>query len=476
MFFRLFAYLSAIFATIVALSHLLGATSSHDGKPGIAWGINGHPFASYPGVPLERQLDYIQDLGLTSYRVDIADMSKAPALAELVAMAKLRGIAILPVLTPGIDLSAEDAGTIHKRAYDFAHALVSQFKADIRVFELGNELENYAIIQPCEKRDDGTQYNCGWGAAGGAGPLDYYGPRWAKVSAYLKGLSEGAMAADPSVRKAIGTAGWGHLGAFERMRQDGIAWDISVWHLYGDDPEWAFKKLVSYGHPIWVTEFNHPKGSQQSADGQAEGLTRWMTRLNELAQHYPIEAAHIYELMDETYWAPDMEAYMGLVHLVKSDETGWRPGLPKPAYDAVKRFIRGETPLVPSRRCDLSGFDLADRSAANQVNYGYCLILGRPADGSGYQSWVRERENGMSASEMLNGLIQSEEFAALLALPTLSHAQFLKAAHQWLGLGVIAEPELAVIIARLEGGELNRGMYLQQLLASPEFLARHRLH
>jgi hypothetical protein len=76
---------------------------------------------------------------------------------------------------------------------------------------------------------------------------------------------------------------------------------------------------------------------------------------------------------------------------------------------------------------------------------------------------------------MLNGLIQSEEFAALLALHKLSHARFLEAAHQWLGLGPRAGPDREAIVARLEAGELSRGLYLQELLGSPEFLARHKL-
>ena len=130
---------------------------------------------------------------------------------------------------------------------------------EVRVWELGNELENYAIIRPCEMRMDGTKYPCEWGPAEGSGPLHYYGPRWEKVSAALKGMSDGMIAVDPTIRKAMGTAGWGHTGAFELMQRDGIQWDISVWHLYGDDPEWAFKVLKGYGHPIWVTEFNNRK-------------------------------------------------------------------------------------------------------------------------------------------------------------------------------------------------------------------------
>ena len=31
------------------------------------------------------------------------------------------------------------------------------------------------------------------------------------------------------------------LKELARMAQDGIRWDISVWHMYGSDPEWAFR-------------------------------------------------------------------------------------------------------------------------------------------------------------------------------------------------------------------------------------------
>ena len=48
------------------------------------------------------------------------------------------------------------------------------------------------------------------GFAGGVGPLDYFGPRWEKVSAALDGLSRGIKSVDPTARRAIGTAGWGH--------------------------------------------------------------------------------------------------------------------------------------------------------------------------------------------------------------------------------------------------------------------------
>jgi hypothetical protein len=310
----------------------------------LTWGINGHPLVSYPGVTVEQQLDYLKDLGARSYRVDVPGVDKIPRLHKLVLEAKSRGIEILPVITPTFDLGADPPDLLEKKAHDLAFALVSEFKGDIRVWELANEFENYAIIQPCEMRDDGVQYDCSHGPAGGTSSLDYFGPRWAKVTAVLKGLTSGAYEADPTVRRAVGTAGWGHIGAFERMQKDGIPWEISVWHMYGGDPEWAFKKLVEYRRPIWVTEFNHPLGSQKSEQEQADGLAETIAYLRRYHEPYNVQAAHIYELLDETYWAPSYEAYMGLVRLEKAGANKWKSGAPKIAYDKIKQLLSPSSP------------------------------------------------------------------------------------------------------------------------------------
>lgn len=399
--------LTVVAACLVCMTNVAAAE--------ILWGVNGHPITAYPGVGIDRQLAYVQDLGMKSYRVNITGADRAPELAELVREAKVRGIEILPVITAGnIDLEKDSTDALYEKAHTLAVALGSRFKGDIRVWELGNELENYAIIKPCEKRDDGTQYPCEWGPAGGGDVLDYYGPRWEKVSAVLKGLSDGMTQADPTVRKAIGTAGWGHLGAFERMHKDGIKWDISVWHAYGEDPEGAFAKIARYGKPIWVTEFNNPLGSQKSERQQAEGLKQAMVRLQELQARYKVEAAHIYELLDETYWAPSYEAFMGLVRLTATDNGGWTTGEPKPAYFAVRDFIRGPRLLAkPARNCTLAEIEKIDSLAASQASYGHCLVLGRVPDTGDLKSWTDSLESGETgAIAMMLAMLRSDEFVA----------------------------------------------------------------
>jgi Domain of unknown function (DUF4214) len=461
-----------LLAGLVAAS-AFGA-EAQQAKGDLIWGANGHPLVSYPGTTIEQQLDYLVDLGMTSYRVDIGGAHMAPRLANLIAAAKARGIAILPVIVPALDLDKHQPQELYAKAHELAVALVSQFKDDIRVWELGNELENYAIIQPCEMRDDGVQYNCGWGPAGGVGPLEYYGPRWAKVSAVLKGLSDGTTAVDPTIRKAMGTAGWGHTGALARMQQDGIRWDISVWHMYGEDPESAFKVLASFNRPIWVTEFNHAQGGAAGEREQARGLAFAVTRLRQLRSAYNVEAAHVYELMDETYWAPNFEAMMGLVRLDRNGKGGWQPGALKPAYVQVKQLIaRSDGPAPGSGDCHLNGYNRLNSPSSMQLSYVYCLALQRPPDGAGFRDWIETLKGGGHASQVLLAHLTSGEFAARHGVGGLSNADFVALMYRTL-LGREADGGgRSTYASALDTGAMTRSQVAASIVGSAEFSTTH---
>lgn len=440
----------------------------------MSWGVNGHPITAYPGIAISDQLDYLQDLGATSYRVNISYLADADKLATLLAEARKRGIDILPVLTPSLDLDALSPESLHAQSRAFALALGKRFKGDIRVWELGNELESYAIIRACERRDDGTIYPCDWGPAGGTTALQYYGPRWAKSSAVLRGLSEGMIAADPTIRKAIGTAGWGHTGAFERIKADGIQWDISVWHLYGQDPEWAFKELARYGKPIWVTEINHPLGSQKGKQQQADGLAQSMARLKELQKPYRVEAAYVYELLDETYWAPHFEAYMGLVGLSGSKDKGWTISQTKPSYEAVREAIRGPR-AAPARDCDLAEIDKMQAGAPRMASLGYCLVLGRNVGPKEAQGWINSLEDGRPPNDMLAAMLASGEFQRRYATFAMSDRVYVAFLYRLL-LGREADGAgLDDYAAQLSNGTATRAGIASALVRSAEFSGKYNL-
>jgi hypothetical protein len=468
----LIARVAAVLAFLVAFSPS-SPSSGFDGD--LIWGVNGHPFTAYPGLSASQQLRYVEDLGMSSYRVNIRDGASAPGLRVLVEEAARRGIDILPVITPDyLDLASLEPEELYRETFAIASALVSEFKDDIRVWELGNEMENYAIIQPCEMRDDGSQYPCEWGPAGGVSPLDYYGPRWEKVSAVLKGLSDGAAAADSTALRAMGTAGWGHVGAFRRMRADGIEWDISVWHMYGQDPEWAFEILQEFDRPIWVTEFNHPFGSRDGESAQMQGLKDQIAQLRRLRTRYRVEAAHIYELFDEPYWGEHYEAVMGLVRLVEGPDGSWKPGAPKPAYGAVRGLIRSDDVASPPLDCDLRPFRLMPPAHPTQIAYAYCLVLGRAPDGAGMRGWAASRQGGMSAAEMVLGMLSSDEFRDRHATFGLSDRAFLAMIHRLL-LGQESQadglPDEAE--SNLDGVGESRRAAVERIVASKEFRQVH---
>lgn len=304
----------------------------------LRWGVNGHPFTAYPGISYEAQLDLAVSLGFRHYRVNTREDGSMEGMDALLPLAAARGVTILPIIHPPANMDRDTPKTLYDSGYELGRRMAERYRGRVPVWEISNELENYAIIQPCEMRDDGTKYPCEWGPAGGVGVLDYFGPRWVKVSAILKGLSEGVAAGDNRARRAMGTAGWGHVGAFDRFRADGLEWDITVWHAYEPISQQFLTHLASFGKPIWITEFNAGGGGLASPEENARRLTESIAEFRRIRTQYRVEAAYLYELFDEPYWS-DSEARMGIVGL-DSVKDGWRIGAVKPAGEAVRAAIR----------------------------------------------------------------------------------------------------------------------------------------
>lgn len=485
----------------LAASLVLALLAASPSRADMIWGANGHPFTAYSGVTLDEQLDTLKKLGMTAYRVNISSTDSIPRLAELVAKAKARGIRILPVITPPFDLDKESVDALYSKSYELAWTLADRFKNEIRVWELGNELENYAIITACEMQDDGIQYNCEWGPAGGAGPMEYFGPRWAKVSAELHGLSDAMVAVDPTIRKAIGTAGWGHLGAFTRMKEDGIRWDISVWHYYEGDPVKALRFLQRFGHPVWVTEFNHSGGSTGGEQAQADGLVRMMTLLRKYHRPYRVDGAFIYELFDEPYWAPSFEAHMGLMTLKPRGKGRWQTGRTKPAFAAVKAFLSAEragsrqgsdtasvtevnalprqesaaAPEAGPPGCDPRMLDARNSNPANQVAYSYCLILRRMPTPAEQWRYVTALRKDHDVGKMLAGLLRQANAKGQYLGDAASHSDYVTRAYRLL---LRREPDgggMADYASRLDSGDLTRQQLDLALIESDEFKTENRI-
>ncbi len=298
------------------------------------WGVNGHPFTAYPDIAYEKQLDLVRELGMTQYRV----AARSDGLNRLRPLAQQRGITLLPIIHAESGWENRGTDALYNESFNKARTISRAHRGQFPVWECGNELENYAIIQPCEYRDDNSQYPCEWGPGGGVDPLDYVGERWEKVSAVVRGLVDGVGEGDPDAKRAIGTSGFGHIGAFERWRDDGVEWDITVWHDYEQISEDFLQTLSGYGKPIWITECNAGAWNAVSEEDNARQLADRIAYYREVGGRYGLDAVFIYELLDEPYWSGP-ESKMGLYHVEGSNAAGWRVGTPKPAALAVQNKL-----------------------------------------------------------------------------------------------------------------------------------------
>ncbi len=310
----------------------------------LIWGVNGHPLTAYPGIDVDDQIALACALGFRSYRVNLRPDSFIWQLERLIELGRPRGVEPLAFMPRIGDLENDPVEALYEQCFEFARGTASHFRGEVPVWELENELEAFALLQPCETFDDGTPYPCEWGPATGLGARDYHGQRWARVSAVLKGLSDGCGEGDPQARRAIGTAGWGRVGAFDRMVEDGIGWEISVWHDYETISRRFLDRLAGHGRPIWITEFNAGGGGEASEAENARMLVERMNYYRRFRKSHRLEAVHIYQLLDEPYWGDNFEARMGIVRMEATPGDSFRIGELKPAAEAVRDTIRMGVP------------------------------------------------------------------------------------------------------------------------------------
>jgi hypothetical protein len=188
-----------------------------------------------------------------------------------------------------------------------------------------------------------------------------------------------------------------------------------------------------------------------------------------------VEAAHIYELMDESYWAPNFEASMGLVTLVKDATGAWTAGERKPAFAAVKRLIAEPVAIAGPADCHLNPHNRLSSPVSMVVSYSYCLVLGRPVDGQGFEDRKRSLERGTPVGDVLTALIQSDELGAQHQVSRMSDADYVRLIYRIL-LG--REPDgagLASYMSALAADTMRRADIVRSIIGSDELRTRHPL-
>ena len=320
----------------------------------VAFGAYGRSLDFYPGT-YEQQLNLVKDAGLSVYRVDLNSAEQFPNLDRLLATAKPKGLSILPNLSIQSNVAVETEEVLYRRAYDYAKSVVGKYQGEIKVWEMGNELEQNAMVRPGETMDDGSRWSLSWGDSAGDESRYYIAARYNKARGIIRGLCDGAHAASPEARCIVNTAGSLHYGFLQRLISDGVVFDIVGYHWYShmgslesSRPDESglgvnvLAELAKMGMPIWITESNRWTGTIDGNEkAQADDVVGFAKQMASLSSKYNIQAVIFYELCDEHYFdINDFEAHMGLVNVFKDAASGsWFIGAPKLAYIGLKEFL-----------------------------------------------------------------------------------------------------------------------------------------
>lgn len=250
------------------------------------WGVNIH--RSYANLSQAGVLSLAVSLGLKSVRVDVYDASvdTRTYLSGLIAAATPLGISIAPVLVP-----SEAASSTEQYAFNWGYSTARSLALVFPQisWEAGNELDMFCI-RP---------------GASGERSADYDTAKYNRCRGSIQGMYAGFRAVSP-MPVGVGIAGL-HFAFLDRLRTDGVQWDITTWHIYmppgatdiATGASTLFAKLALYGKPIAITEFNQQDGHLSTLNPQT--LLDMMAAIDAQAASKKIVAAYIYELLDEPH-------------------------------------------------------------------------------------------------------------------------------------------------------------------------------
>lgn len=330
---RLAAGLVSLAALAALLSAPVGAAEA------LKWGVNAGSLTNQT-IPVRAQFALMEDLGLTAYRVKLTQSSDARAMTELAGLARNDRVEIVAVLAPDLDFDNGTPRSLYSKAFNFAAAFAAKFKADITAWQLGEGYEEYALVRPCETKDDGKLHDCKSESPDGVSALHYIGERWRKVSHALKGLSDGVIAANPGARRILPTGGAAiRIGAFERLNSDGVQWDATAVRLDRELPENELSMLAAFRRPIWIVDLQY---ANREGESDADSLRRMTTALTAKSADYGISAIFLNKLIDDPSGALTGSKGPGLVALARNENGELALADANPIRSTIRTIVLGK--------------------------------------------------------------------------------------------------------------------------------------
>jgi hypothetical protein len=255
------------------------------------WGAVGHnDYAtydltkSYSAISLPAQMQLLTSSGMSWYRTNCQSIS----CPQLISAAAASGIKVLKSTGLVPDPTLDEAAN-YSRAYSFA--VSDGHNQSFKYYEAGNELDNWVGM-----------------VGDGSARAQYSVPRYLQARGFVRGMIDGLHSANPGAKVVVADAGWCHYGFLEMLWQDGVQWDITGVHWYSDQGNIEHAgcnatnvaaKHAAFGLPVWITEYN-AKIANSDPVAQAAWLSTFITQIKSIATTYDIQAAFVYELLDES--------------------------------------------------------------------------------------------------------------------------------------------------------------------------------
>ena len=339
------------------------------GARALEFGIN----TRHPAELNAQVAELMKERNFRSARIDLLAGHDLGPLVDMAMRVRANGGNVQAVLQTSYQWDHgcnPDLARVEQDAYRQAAAAVDKVKHVVHDFELLNEMQ----LRPEILRE------VPWNTAG-ASAEPYQGkPCLATLARAVRGMSRAVAdqreRSGLPLRVILGVVGR-DFGFLRFMRDQGVEWDVTGFHVYphqhsrtfATDPWYGpggpLAQLASFGKPVHINEFNCGETYDPPYENRA-GAPRTETCLRSIARHLRslegqdiarLEAIHFYELFDEPR-KPAPENRFGLVHEL---------GRPKPHLFLATAFAGGrladeERRALTSRQL-LSDEEIAARRA-----------------------------------------------------------------------------------------------------------------
>ena len=282
--------LCALISAVGALSSSVGAAATVNTQFG--WGAVGHNEYNsydmtkpYSKIPVTEQMKLLTSTGMSWIRTNCQSIS----CPQVISAAAASGVTVLKSTGGTPDATLDEAGN-YAAAYSFA--ISGGHNQSFKYYEAGNELDNWV----------------GGNGGDGSTRAQYNAARYLQARGFVRGLIDGLHAANPGAKVVVADAGWCHYGFLDMLWQDGVQWDITGVHWYSDQGNIEHAgcnktnvaaKHAAFGLPVWITEYN-AKIADSDPVLQAAWISGFITQIKSVATTYNIQAAFVYELLDES--------------------------------------------------------------------------------------------------------------------------------------------------------------------------------